>query len=79
MCHMVGKRRTVIVAHPDFDKFGAQGVQNAKEFAEQLLTGQKQMIQMAEKSGELPAHIENVKNYVKAFTIVIRSISDEII
>ena len=76
---MVGKRRTVIVAHPDFDQPGARGVQEAKDFAMTLLDGQKQMIAMAEKSGAAPEEIAKVRRYVKSFQIVIRSLDDEII
>lgn len=74
-----GKKRTVIVSHPDFDKPGAAGVLEAKNFAQTLIDGQKQMIAMAEKSGEPPEQIAKVRNYVKAYRIVIRSIDDEII
>lgn len=79
MLPTVGKKRTVIVSHPDFDKPGAKGIQEAKNFAEQLLAGQKQMIDMAEKSGEPSAQISAVSKYVKSFKIVIRSIDDELI
>ena len=76
---MVGKRRTVIVAHPDFDQAGVVGVKEAKDFAMTLLDGQKQMIAMAEKSGAPPMEIAKVRRYVQSFQIVIRSIDDEII
>ena len=79
MSPMGGKRRTVIVAHPDFDKLGGAGVKEAKDFAMTLLDGQKQMIEMAEKSGAPANEIAKVKAYVKTFQIVIRSIDDEII
>ena len=74
-----GKRRTVIVAHPDFDAPGKAGIRDAKLFAMTLLNGQKQMIKMAEDSGEPTEQIAKVRQYVKSFTIVIRSIDDEII
>ncbi len=76
---MAGKRRTIIIAHPDFDQLGAAGVQEAKDFATTLLDGQKQMIAMAEKSGAPPLEIAKVRKHVKDFQIVIRSIDDEII
>lgn len=76
---MVGKRRTVIVAHPDFDQAGAVGVKEAKAFALTLLDGQKQMIAMAAKSGSPKEEIAKVRKYVQSFQIVIRSIDDEII
>jgi hypothetical protein len=74
-----GKKRVVIVSHPDFDKFGSNGIQEAKQFAEQLLSGQLQIIEMAEKSGEPAKNIEAVRQHVKAFQIVIRSIEKDII
>lgn len=73
------KRRTVIVCHPDFDKLGADGVREAKEFAQTLLDGQRQMIEMAEKSGESASQVAKVRAYVQSFKIVIRSIDDEIL
>ena len=79
MSHTAGKKRTVIVSHPEFDKFGVAGIQESKRFAETLIDGQKQMIAMAERSGEAPDQIAKVKKYVQDFTIVIRSIDDEII
>lgn len=76
---MAGKRRSVIVAHPDFDQPKGVGVKEAKDFAMTLLDGQRQMIEMAEKSGSSPLEILKVKKYCQAFQIVIRSIDDEII
>lgn len=72
-------KRVVIVSHPDFDQAGTVGIREAKSFAQTLLDGQKQMIAMAEKSGAQPADIIAVREYVRNFRIVIRSIDDEII
>lgn len=76
---MAGRRRTVIVAHPNFDQPGAAGIKEAKDFAMTLLDGQQQLIKMAEKSGSPQNEIALVRAYVQQFQIVIRSIDDEII
>lgn len=76
---MAGKTRAVIICHPDFDARGAAGISEAKAFAEQLLTGQKQMILMAEKSGEKPEQIAKVRAHTSAYRIVIRNIDKDII
>jgi len=79
MSPTAGKKRTVIVSHPDFDKPGILGIEEAKNFAQTLIDGQEQMIKMAQNSGEPLTQILAVRKYVKAFTIVIRSLDDEII
>ena len=48
---MVEKTRVVIIAHPDFQG-GAEGIKEAKDFALNLINGQKHMIDAAAKSGE---------------------------
>ena len=75
---MVDKTRVVIIAHPDFQG-GAAGIKQAKDFAETMIEGQKQMIQAAEQSGEPNANIERVRRHTKAFKIVIRNIDKDII
>ncbi len=76
---MAGKTRAVIISHPDFDARGAAGIREAKKFAENLLQGQKQMILMAEHSGEKPEQIAKVKAHTSAYRIVIRNIDGDII
>ena len=76
---MAGKRRAVIICHPDFDQAGAMGVKEAKAFAEQLIVGQKQMIEMARQGGEDPVNIVQVENHTRAYQIVIRSIDEDIL
>ena len=68
-----------MIFHPDFDKPGRDGIQEAKEFALQLIEGQKQMIAMAEQSGEKPENIEKVKRHTKAFSVVVRNIPKDLI
>lgn len=76
---MVGKRRAVIICHPDFDAPGAAGIQQAKDFATTMLIGQKEMISAAEKSGEPKDQIAKVRKHTKAYQIVIRSLEEDII
>jgi hypothetical protein len=75
---MVEKTRVVIIAHPDFQG-GTEGIKQAKDFAEHMIAGQKQMILAAERSGEPNAKIEQVRRHTKAFQIVIRNIDKDII
>ena len=77
---MDGKKlRSVLICHPDFDQPGAAGVAEAKRFAEQLIEGQKQMIEQARKSGESPEVVDQVKRYVESMMIVVRQIPEDII
>lgn len=55
------------------------GVKEAKAFAEQLIVGQKQMIEMARQGGEDPVNIVQVENHTRAYQIVIRSIDEDIL
>ena len=75
---MVEKTRVVIISHPDFEG-GAEGIKQAKDFAEHMIKGQQQMIQAAQSSGEPNATVEQVRRHTKAFKIVIRNIDKDII
>ncbi len=75
---MAGKRRSVIISHPDFDLPGKLGVMEAKNFAEFLLAGQKEMIKTAENSGEPVENILKVREHANSYRIVIRNIDEEI-
>lgn len=78
MSHTVGKRRTVIVHHPEFDKPGGQGVKAAKEFAMEFLNGYAAMIETARKNGEPEHKIQQIEDELGRYKIVIRSIDDEV-
>lgn len=75
---MDGKRRAVIIWHPNFEG-GAEGIKEAKEFAEQLLEGQRQMIALAEKSGEKPDVIEQVRQHTNQYRVLVRKIPDDVL
>lgn len=77
--HGNGRRRVVVIHHPDFDQPGAEGVREAKAFAEQMLQGQQHMIEMAEESGEDLAAIEKVRQHTKAFRVLVRNLDEELI
>lgn len=77
---MVGnRRRTIIVHHPDFDIPGAQGVLEAKQFAEQLIVGQKGMVEHARNSGETPETILQIERYISQLRVLVRFVDEEVI
>ncbi len=75
---MGGKKRTIVIWHPSFEG-GANGIKEAKEFAESLITGQKQMIELAEKNGEDRAVIEQTRRHINAFRVLVRKIDDDLL
>jgi len=77
---MDGRRqRAVIILHPDFDRQGAAGVREAKEFAEQLMQGQAQMIEAAEKSGEDPKKIKKIRKHAAQFQFLVRNLPEDLL
>lgn len=74
---MGGKRRAIVICHPDFDQPGRAGIREAQSFAKQYLEGQKQMIELAEQKGEDPITIAKIRQHTNKFLLVIRNLDKE--
>jgi hypothetical protein len=71
-------KRAVIVLHPDFNLPGADGVTQAKAFAEQLLASQSEFLSEIQKH-QTPDVVRQIRNYQKNLRVVVRKIPAEIL
>ncbi len=74
---MDGKKRCVIVHHADFDN-GAKGIAEAKEFAEMLISGQTEMIELAAQHHP-PDVVAKMKTFLNSLQVIVRKIPEELI
>lgn len=73
-----GKRRAVVILHPDFDKPGRDGIQTAADFAKELADSQRAFVMEAAKTQKKEV-IDALKKHVGELIIIVRSIPDELL
>lgn len=72
------KRRAVLILHPDFDQDGKPGILAAKEFAEQFLDSQDDLLKAvrANQSSNVALALER---HIKRMRVIVRKIDEDIL
>lgn len=71
-------RRAVVIIHPDFDKNGKAGIQEAKQFADQLIAAQRQLLKTAAES-QPPDVVDAMRAHVGQLQVLVRNLPEDVI
>ena len=72
------KRRAVIILHPDFEQDGKAGILEAKQFAEELIKSQRDLVKMAAES-QPSAVVDRIREHTARIQVIVRNIPEEVI
>jgi len=67
----------VIILHPDFDQSSHAGIQAAKEYAERMAIGAREIAKQAIEAGDVTQ--QEIQKYLSGFQYVVRRIPEDLL
>ena len=76
---MDGKRGkiAVVILHPDFDKPGREGIEEAAAYAQRMVRGANDLAAQATASGDVPE--AEIRAYLSGFRYVVRRVPEALL